>query len=117
MSSMVLSQEPLSSHTATWQGSESRVVLRVLRAHSLPLLFQTQEEGDALKLTSDLLQLCHLLVFRCLGCTPPRLPQGNPMMRGSWRLAVLLHCFAPGETGQHLGSQLAPATRPRWEWL
>lgn len=45
--------EWLSSHTATRQGSESRVVLRLLGAHSLPLLFQTQAEGDALTLTSD----------------------------------------------------------------
>lgn len=68
------------------QGSESRAILRLLGAHSLPLLFQTQEEGDALTLTSDLLQLCHLLVPRCPGCTPRGLPQETPgrVAPGDW---------------------------------
>lgn len=82
--------ERLSSHTATRQGSESRVVLRLLGAHSLPLLFQTQEEGDALTLTSDPPAALPSPGLQVPGCTPPRLPQENPVMRGSWRLAVLL---------------------------
>lgn len=90
MASIIHCQAPLSRRTATWQGSESRAVLRLLGAHSLPLLFQTQEEGDPLTLTSDLLQL----VPRCPGCTPPGLPQETPgrVAPGDWpsSCAVLL---------------------------